>query len=461
MLNSRFIKEEKYKLLATILVAGFFFYFWLEGPFQQTEPVLKLETSETEYSKPKLVRDQDNTSYGFGTVGEAETEGFGHGVMVDQPKQSRSSGMILDPSSDLIKSQEFGERLLLHANELTKKEGKLMATKDMFYIEIPGNPSLLYAESIGIVEGVRGYAGPVNVGVLFTSNGAIQSVHHVSSKETESYLKTIVKKGFYEQFEMLPLKGDHDVDAVSGATLTTEAIAKTTSQLAEVAMPEPLVTFADASEMDPFSVDAKLTWYWIVHISIIFLMFLYGFQKKLRKTKKAITILSVLSVVYIGFFLNNSFTYISFLHPFLGTSVSSLVGLYALFTLLGAIWGKNTYCKYVCPFGNAQRLLLQVTPKKMKSKFFISNKWVNRIRGGLAIVLIVGVLLGLRSWSNFELFPDLFGMEFMSMWFFGAVLTVLFTMRYPMIWCRLLCPTGSVLDFISDAVEVKKKKRRK
>ena len=162
---------------------------------------------------------------------------------------------------------------------------------------------------------------------------------------------------------------------------------------------------------------------------------------------------------YIGFFLNNSFTYITFIHPFLGTTVSSFMGLYALMVLLGAIWGKNTYCKYVCPFGNVQRLLIHLNPIKTSRKFFIPNKWVKRIRAALTVILFSGILLGLRSWSNFELFPDLFGLSVLSVWFIVSVVTVLATLIYPMIWCRLLCPTGAILDGISDLISYKKKKK--
>lgn len=168
-----------------------------------------------------------------------------------------------------------------------------------------------------------------------------------------------------------------------------------------------------------------------------------------------------MSVVYIGFFLNNSFTYVSFLHPFLGTSVSALTGLYALFTLLGAIWGKNTYCKYVCPFGNAQRLMLIISPK-VSASFFISNQWIYRARGILTIILLSGILLGLRSWSNYELFPDLFGPDITSIWFLIVISLLLINLRYPLIWCRLLCPTGSVLDAVSDTIgQLSRKRDRK
>lgn len=455
-----FIKQEKYKLLATALIAGFFIFFWVNGPLLQTLEIIDLESEETEFSRPKMVGENGDRAHDYGTVEDGETKGFGHWVMLEKEKGKEDFGVIQDKGHEASMTEEAAKKVLAHARELLGKEAKLelRTTPEMYYVYAEESGKALYMESKGIVHGIRGYAGPVHIGLFVNDDGTIRSVHHISSKETESYLQKIHSAGFYAQFEGLKLGHKHKVDAVSGATLTTEALARTTTALVDLSEDQPLSEFAAIDGMEVFLVDASLSNWWMVHIAVIFLLFLYGFQKKLKKSKRGIIILSILSVAYIGFFLNNSFTYVSFIHPFVGTTVSSLVGLYAMFTLLGAIWGKNTYCKYVCPFGNVQRLIVQLSPKKYSTKFFIPNKWVKRIRGGITVVLITGVLLGLRNWSNFELFPDLFGLELLSVWFGIAVLTVLMTVRYPMIWCRLLCPTGSVLDFISDTVSGKKKK---
>lgn len=455
-----FVKEERVKLLATLVVASFFLYFWIEGPLLQIEPVLNLEDIITEFSDAKMVGDLDKPSTGYGTVEDAEIEGFGHSLIIDKKKDTTKFGLIGGGEGSSALSKEQGDKMLAHARELTggKHACELVQGPEHFWVNVEGDERQIYMESKDLVHGVHGYAGPINVGVFVNEDGHVTAVHHVSSKETESYLHKVANKGYYDQFTGLKASGDHDLDAVSGATLTTEAVATTATELVNLNTPDPLVNFADVSEMNPFNAVAKLNWWWIVHISVIGLMFLYGMQRKLKKSKRGVLILSALSVGYIGFFLNNSFTYVSFMHPFMGTTVSSLVGLYALMTLLGAIWGKNTYCKYVCPFGNVQRLIMQITPKKARLKFPISNKWIKRLRGGLAIGLITGVLLGLRSWSNFELFPDLFGYEQITLWTGIALFSVVITAVFPMIWCRLLCPTGSVLDFISDAVNFKRNK---
>ena len=455
------LKKEKRKIIATVIVAGFFLFFWINGPFQQITELINLEKEATEYSNPKMVGGLDGKKKStFGTIGKEEESHFGYNLILNKPKKKKYFGLLATAENNPGLSEKLKEQIQEHAKLISEGKVKTLASADMFYaITSVKNKKLIYIESKNIVENIRGYAGSINIGMLIDSEGKIKEIRHISSRETESYLQKIKKKGYYNQFNKLPLTNSHKIDAVTGATLTSEAIARTASILVGKATPYPLTNYVEVDELNSFSVSASLNYLWIVHILVIFFLFAYGVQKKWRKSKRGVMIISILSIVYIGFFLNNSFTYISFLHPFMGTTVSSLVGLYALFTLLGAIWGKNTYCKYVCPFGNVQRLMMKFGPSA-KKKFFISHKWIKRIRGGLTLTLITGVLVGLRNWSNFELFPDLFGLQYISTWFFIALLSVVFTLIYPMIWCRLLCPTGSVLDAITDIVEYKNKVKK-
>ena len=444
------------KVLATIVVSIFFIFFWINGPIQVKEVLAHLEEEETEFSKPKLVGEISEIR-SYGEIEDAETKGDGWSlVLKDSKKKATNSGMISSSDSDFIFSKAYAEKLISHAEKIISGSitSEVIPTEDLLYVRIQQNgKTFFYQESSNLFNQIRGYGGPINIGVLINSEGKIESVQHISSKETESYLKKIVNNDFYKRFVGLPIEKNHQIEAVSGATLTTEAIAQITSELIEKSAKNYIDYLHIERDVMSFNILAKNSLWWILHISIIGLLFLYGIQKKYKKTKKRIRTLSIISVVYIGIFMNSSFTYVSFLHPFLGTTVSTFVALYALFSLLGAIWGKNTYCKYVCPFGHAQRLSLQLSKKKISSKFFISNKWVKRIRDILAVVLITGILLGLRSWGNFEIFPDLFGFDFVSMWFVVSVFILLINLKYPFIWCRIACPTGAVLDRISDVTK--------
>ncbi len=442
------------KVLATLIVGAFFLFFWLNGPLHFTEVLAHLEVEETPYSKSKFVGTKKESEH-FKEVGAVEVEGHGWSLVNDEAKEKKAFKMLSSKEEDNRIAQQELESITKHVKQLfsnsIKTEGHLAEFGPFLSIRYE-DEDFLYLETQHNLNHIRGYGGPIQLGVLIDADGNIKQVQHVSSKETVSYLEKVQRRGYYEQFTEVPLEKKHQIDAVSGATLTTEAIAETTTSLIDLYHPEIEEYYEDLNSSS-FYIIAKNTLWWVLHIVVIALLFIYGFQKKYKKSKRDIQILSFVSVLYIGFFMNNSFTYISFLHPFLGTSVSSLIALYSLFSLLGAIWGKNLYCKYVCPYGHLQRVALNLSKNKFSKKFFISNKWVKRIRDGIAIILITGVLLGMRSWGNFEVFPDIFGLEFISFWFGVSLLLVLVNIRYPFIWCRIACPTGAVLDKISEVVK--------
>lgn len=456
----KFIFTERKKLLASLLVGSFFLYFWVNGPLRVTQQIISLEKTENIFYVSKLVENEKTKqARSFNTINDGSAKGFGYGLILDKKTLPPSFGLLATQKNNPGLSKEVAKKILAHSKSVLSDTNKVELKSSLaMYYALAGTEigqREIYLESKGVIQNIKGYAGTINVGVVLHENGNIVSVNHISSKETASYLRKIQQAGFYDQFAKYNLSsGAQEVDGVSGATITSEAIARTLTSLTQEATPYPLSDYVETGGIQTFSVEAVLSNSWIIHISVIFLLFFYGIQKKWKKSKKGVTILQILSVVYIGFFLNNSFTYVSFIHPFIGTSVSSLVGLYAFFTLMGAIWGRNTYCKYVCPFGNAQRLLLKISPQK-STRFFITPKWINRLRGALTLVLIAGVLLGLRNWSNYELFPDLFAVEWASLWFFIAFAIIAINIRYPLIWCRLLCPTGSVLDMLSDLVKKK------
>lgn len=444
------VKQGK-KIFATSIVGTFFLFFWINGPLHFKEILAHLEVEETPFSKSKLVG-KENKIENFKKVGKVETQGEGWSLITENTKKINTFKMLSSKDEkNSIEKKEL-KNLTKHVKKLfltpIKIEGKSAELGSYLIVESKGE-NFLYLETQHNFNPIRGYGGPIQLGVLINPEGKIQRVQHISSKETVSYLDKIQKHGFYNKFIKIPLEKKHSIDAVSGATLTTEAIAKTTTSLIDLYHTKIEENYEDLNSSS-FYIIAQNTLWWILYISVIGLLFIYGFQKKYKKSKRDIQILSFVSVIYIGFFMNNSFTYISFLHPFLGTSVSSLIALYSLFSLLGAIWGSNLYCKYVCPYGHLQRMVLNSSKNKFSKKFFISNKWIKRLRDGLAIILITGVLLGMRSWGNFEVFPDIFGLEFSSFWFGISLLLIVVNLRYPFIWCRIACPTGAVLDKINE-----------
>lgn len=442
------------KLITTTLVVISFTYFYIEGPLEEVAEHLRFDHELTEYAIPKFVNEQEDKHSSHGFVEEVEIDGFGHSLVLEHHQEQQAPfGLITKPKATQVNS-EIISRLKKHSRKLYDKtySFEVHDNADAPFIEIKKEDErYYYIETLEHTHDIRGYAGPINVGIVYDAEGTISSLLHIDSEETSSYLDKITKAGFYQHFEQLPLEEHQEIDGVSGATITTKAISENCTAMSEKLFPDLLGNYVDTASPFSFSVTTIFSNIWILHIIIITLIFFYGFQKKiLKKSKTTTTIVRLTSIGYIGFYLNNSFTYTTLLHPFIGVSLSLLSGSYLFLALIGAIWGKNIYCKYVCPFGNAQCLASQYAGKKIKTKFFLSDKWVKLIRVLTALTLIVGIILGMDKWKNFEPFPDAFGRELVSFWFFIAAFIVLLAIRYPMLWCRSLCPTGWFLDGLSD-----------
>jgi len=446
-----FIQSHKKQLIATTIVASLFVFFIINGPLLQLKNGLHFETELTKFSKAKFVDESKNTHYS-GFISEVETAGFGHSLILNNQKdQVITSALIFEKENQENKKVDT-KHLLLHAKKIfnSGENIQLNTTSEFPFLIIKnGSETKIYFETNYLTHTIKGYAGPINVAVVLFPNGKIHAVYHISSAETESYLRKIETADFYKQFQKLPLDKYTEVDGVSGATLTTSAISQTVTEGVKLMSENTLDSQVDVSGIFGFDVKTVFSKIWILHVCVIALLLWFGLQKNtLKKSKKIVLYVRIFSVCYIGFYLNNSFTFTTILHPFLGTSLSVMVSCYLALVLIGAIWGKNVYCKYVCPFGNAQCLVLQATPKSFRAEFFVSSSVLKWIRIAISLVLIAGIIIGQDRWKNFELFPDLFGLEFLSFWFFVAALVVVLSVRYPMLWCRSLCPTGWLLDSV-------------
>ncbi len=457
-----FLDQHKYRLSATFFVSLIYVYFWFNGPLEEVE-LISLGAHETRFLVPKLISDQTDAGQdSYGILQDREELPWFVRLVGYKNEPPPTWNLIADAHHNPALNRSVSVRLLSHARQhVVDGSAVLKPALDMYYSELLDKSkkvSALFFESEDVVKDVKGYAGPITLGVLIGMDGKISRVQYISSIETASYLTLIDKKKFYQQFTGQSLSdGTLEIDAVSGATISTEAMARTVTELIVKATDSPLSLYME-NDSSGYSVRAVLSNIWILHSILLVAFFIFGWQRWFRRSKRILLFSYLLSLGYIGFFLNNSFTYVSFIHPFMGVTVSTMVAIYATLVLIGSIWDNNTYCKYVCPYGNAQRLLLRLFSQfapGLRKQIILSSRQLSTIRMLLTVILISGIMIGERHWSNYELFPDIFGLDIVSLWFWLSLLIIFISSVFPMLWCRLLCPTGAVLDFISRLVRPK------
>ena len=77
-------------------------------------------------------------------------------------------------------------------------------------------------------DGIRGYAGETPVLVALTPKKVIAGVYLLPNLETPRYVKSVADAGFFNHWNGLTVKKalKKEVDAVSGATMTSTSVAK-------------------------------------------------------------------------------------------------------------------------------------------------------------------------------------------------------------------------------------------
>ncbi|MCF1184586.1 FMN-binding protein [Marichromatium gracile] len=447
------------RVAATLLLVVVVAVLWVRAEPVETGPAFRIAPVDPAHAQPRLIgRTGETASAGFGLMtGAVPTRGHGYALLGAAESAPSGFGLLGGDDSARTDPGEAAAALAARA-EAGDPDGYralAQATEGLPLAERrdrAGRYRGLYLDNLGLDSRVRGFAGPLRIGVYLDAEGGVRELVLLESRETPSYLHRVERAGFYDRARSVEIApGLQRIDAVSGATLTSQALARALDELIDSAAPV-LDEHLDRPARG-FVLEAPLSDRWIWQLALLLVLFALVWQRRWRLDRTERTLLGLTSLVTLGFLFNLGFTYLNLLHPLLGVSVSALVGGYAVLVLLGAIWDDNTYCRHLCPFGQAQRLVARLDQRSRWRRWPLGARTMYWLRLVLAAVLISGVVLGAERWSGFELFPDLFALDVGSPWFLLALFLVLRVAAWvPMLWCRLLCPTGAVLDLVARAV---------
>ncbi len=301
------------------------------------------------------------------------------------------------------------------------------------------------SEWIGIGSGI-GYGGPMEVALTVSHQGEIKRVAVLSSKDTSSYLEKVVQGKLLDKLLGQNIKTSIYVDAISGATLSSNALLQATNAAADPVRKQ-LFGF---TLTEPASVILNFRWLDIVAL----LMFaLAVWVSKTRHPKKSAFNWALLltSMGLFGFYSASLFSSSTMGIFASGAWISGLGNYTPLILLLlsaGYIiaYNKNIYCQSLCPFGAAQECLAKIGNAKattFKHDFFI---WFPRVIL-LAALCFGGYFRNPASFS-YEPFGIMFGMVGSLYLFVLTVLVVITSLLIRRPWCRSLCPINAMTDFL-------------
>jgi hypothetical protein len=309
-------------------------------------------------------------------------------------------------------------------------------------------------ERVGFVAlgEAAGYGGPMTVAVAVDDTATVVGTAIVEHGETPSFFGRVERSGLREDLVgkawSEPFEIHEDVDGVTGATHTSQALAAATRTgsrrvaAGQLGLPVP----------QPAPIAVRFGLPEITLIALYAVAFV-GSRRRVRY-RRALRWATLLSgLVILGFWLNVPLT-ISRVGSFLlGFWPQWQTNLYWYLLIGGILFiatadNKNAYCAWFCPFGAAQECMAAIGGAKLSVPHRHRRRlaWVHR---GLAwLALMLAFLFRNPGLSSYEVFGALFAFTGSSVMFalLGIVLLTSLFVKRP--WCHFLCPLDPVYDIV-------------
>jgi len=289
------------------------------------------------------------------------------------------------------------------------------------------------------------YGGSLEVAAVVDSKKNILYAAILSSSDTSSYLEKVVGLGILDAFVDQSIEQVPQVDAISGATLSSTAI---TRGIEEAVQQIGAAEFG-MSEVEQDHRSATPETVKILAIFLFFAAALVISSKKFKAKRKARSVLLVLSVLVLGFWLGAQFSLSTVVSLLNGSWLKGMATYAALLCLVLAILTflvtrKNIFCTYICPFGAIQEGLGKITgcPAPVQTKWMV---WVARFWA--LIVLLPALYYRMPSYAMYEPFGKAFNFIGSGVIYSLTILVVLSSLLFKRPWCHLFCPTTMIVSY--------------
>lgn len=338
--------------------------------------------------------------------------------------------------------------------------------------EEPEEPAGYIFSSEELAPEVRGFGGKMNLAVYLDATGKLINFHIVRSNETPGYLKLLSQwRGELNEHQLFVPEPFSDVDAVTGATVSSEAILSvleiSSHRFTSQVLGQPVQTGVEAKvRRAGYLPDAQGVYLICALVLVLIVVYRGGFWSRL--------FVLAFNVVVGGIILNAQYsseqtaTVLSLQWPSVGLTGAFLllVGVPLLVILFG-----NVYCGYICPFGAAQELLGYVVPERFKETMPLERMRKGRFIKYVVLFVLIMVFFSSRNRTTLVADPliEVFARDKIDFWlrtffrdFFSlaAVLVIgaalIGSLFYTRFWCRYLCPVGAFLSLLNNVVILKR-----
>jgi Na+-translocating ferredoxin:NAD+ oxidoreductase RnfG subunit len=300
-----------------------------------------------------------------------------------------------------------------------------------------------------LVQTGQGYGGPFVLGLRILKDGKVHEVIPLDHKETPAFVKRIENTNYRAQFMGKSLADDFivgiDIDAVSGATVTTMAVTEAVRKGAHLAAVEKF-------KMDPKW--KKAPWKFGLGEILILVIFVLAFVPTVYQKKPWKHIYLATTIGIVGFYLNAAISVGSLSGLFMGY-IPGIQGhliwwILVVGTVLGIVLlGKNVYCFRLCPFYGVQYLLTKLSGSRFNPSRAILKRSKSVANFLLWLALMTSFLASHPALGSYEPFAMMFSLNGVGIQWFLLPLALIGSFFISTFWCRFFCPCGHALTKLS------------
>ncbi len=301
-----------------------------------------------------------------------------------------------------------------------------------------------------ISPSIRGYAGPIKLLLALSPDGKITGIKILEHKETKNYVHYMESPEYLSRFlgksVTDPFEIDKDIDGISRATVSVEAMAKTIKESSRSVASSVLGIDVNAEGVKiPFRIG--WVWYLILFFAALAFYFLTRKAKRLLRIRDASLIASIL---VIGLYLSSPF---SILHVFnlILLRPSSAIQWYVIIitTAISIVIAGRFYCGWLCPFGALCEFLGKLPFRKWDIPAATDDRWRSLKYILLGAVILMVFISRRVEFGNYETYVTLFSFHGNLLAWSLVAIMLLANLRIERFWCRYLCPVAALTGMFS------------
>ena len=330
----------------------------------------------------------------------------------------------------------------------------------------PGNHPLGYVlRASPVADNNVGYQGPTDLLMAVDVNNLVTGIAVVESYDNEPYVGWVREDQYFRSrfsgrsIQALAALESEDVEGVSGATMTSQAVARSLQMTAQAFVDEQQslkmerrIAVTPHQKSSGFDLSRVLTLRNLSTIGITLFGCILGLTH-LRGIRSLRILFQCLLIGWLGL-INGDMVSQALLLGLAQSGISwqnafGLTFLTAAALVLPLTTGRNVYCTHLCPHGAVQQLIRRRIPWQLRLSVSVTRwlKWIPL----LIIAWVIAIGMRHLSFSAVDVEPfdawlwRIGGTGTIAIAIFGLIASFFI----PMAYCRFGCPTGALLNYVS------------